>query len=87
MASQDHQVVMYGLSTCGWCAKMKAFLEQEHPDFDLIYVDQLTGEERENALAELRKWNPATTFPTVIVDRENVVIGYQPDRVKGALKE
>jgi glutaredoxin-like protein NrdH len=83
--ADGHQVVMYGLSTCGWCKKMKMFLEDEKVDFDLIYVDQLEGAERNQTIESVRKWNPAVSFPTVVVDDETVIVGYRPDEVKEAL--
>lgn len=80
-----HKVVMYGLTTCGWCKKMRAFLEDEKVAFDLIYVDDLQGTERDLAIEEMRRWNPAVSFPTVVVDGENTIVGYRPDEVREAL--
>ena len=80
-----HRVVMYGLSTCVWCKKMRQFLESEQVEFDIVYVDTLEGAEQETALAEVRKWNPATSFPTVVIDDETSVSGYKPDEVRETL--
>ena len=85
MGSSDHNVVMYGLSTCVWCRKMRQYLESEKVVFDIVYVDELEGEERQSALDVIRKWNPATTFPTVVVDDTRSVNGYKPDEVKEVL--
>ncbi len=85
MGSSDHNVVMYGLSTCVWCKKMREYLESEKVVFDIIYVDELEGEERQSALDVIRKWNPATTFPTLVVDGTRSVNGYKPDEVKEVL--
>jgi len=81
----SHEIVMYGLSTCVWCGKMKEFLEREGVAFDVVYVDELFGEHRDAAVSEVRKWNPAVSFPTVVIDGARSVNGYRPDEVKEIL--
>jgi glutaredoxin len=76
---------MFGLSTCVWCRKMRQFLEGAGVVFEIVYVDELEGAEREAAVAEVRKWNPAVSFPTVVVDDARSVNGYKPDEVKEVL--
>lgn len=81
----EHDVVMYGLSTCVWCKKMREFLESEGVVFELIYVDQLEGAERDEAIGRIRRWNAAVSFPTVVVDDARSINGYKPDEVKEVL--
>ena len=80
-----HSIVMYGLSTCVWCRKMREFLESEGVVFEIVYVDELSGAERDAAVSEVRKWNPAVSFPTVVIDDARSVNGHKPDEVKEAL--
>ena len=79
----SHSIVMYGLSTCVWCRKMRRFLESEV--FEVVYVDELSGAERDAAVSEVRKWNPAVSFPTVVIDGVRSVNGHKPDEVKEVL--
>lgn len=81
----SRNIVMYGLSTCVWCGKMKEFLEREGVVFEVVYVDELSGADRDAAVSEVRKWNPAVSFPTVVIDGVRSVNGYRPDEVKEAL--
>jgi glutaredoxin-like protein NrdH len=81
----DHQVAFYGLSTCMWCRKTRMALEEADVSFDFAYVDLLQGAEREEAVNAVRRWNPAGSYPTVIVDDEKCVVGYNPDKLRGAL--
>jgi glutaredoxin len=83
--ANTHTVVLYGLSTCVWCRKMREYLESEGVAFDIVYVDELSGSERKAALDEVRRWNPSTTFPTVVVDGTRSVNGYKPDEAKEVL--
>ena len=61
-------VMFYGLTTCGWCAKTKKLLDDLGVEYYFKYVDQLKDQEREDALVEISKWNPNTSFPTLIID-------------------
>jgi glutaredoxin len=80
-------IMLYALSTCGWCRKTRELLEQLGVAYDYEYVDQLQGEEREKAVAAVRKWNPAGNFPTVVLDNQRCIIGFQEEALKEALKK
>jgi glutaredoxin-like protein NrdH len=79
------KVVLYALSTCGWCHKTKEFLQQLGVDFDFVYVDMLEGNEREDTLSEVEKWNPRGSFPTLVVRNEKSVVGFQEKEIREAL--
>ena len=81
----EHHTVFYGLSTCVWCKRTRQFLEDQGVTFDYVYVDLLKGWEREEAKDQVRPWNPAVSFPTVIVDDSQCVVGYKPEKLKEAL--
>ena len=81
----QHHAVFYGLSTCIWCKRTRQFLESQGVKFDYVYVDLLQGEEREEAKEQVRRWNASVSFPTVIVDDRQAVVGYKTDRLKEAL--
>ncbi len=84
--SQDkHHVMFYGLSTCVWCRRTRQFLEDQGVAFNFVYVDLIRGKEQEEALAQVGRWNPATSFPTLVIDGERAVIGYRPEEIKEAL--
>jgi glutaredoxin len=78
-------VIFYGLSTCIWCRRTRQFLEEQGVQFDYIYVDLLKGEEKEEVLAQVRRWNPAVSFPTVVINSTQCVVGYNTEALKKAL--
>ncbi len=80
-----HQAVFYGLSTCGWCRRTRKFLEAQDVEFSYVYVDKLQGQERKDAIEQVRCWNSAVSFPTVVVGENQCVIGYKPEKLKEAL--
>jgi glutaredoxin-like protein NrdH len=81
----EHSVMFYGLSTCVWCKRTRKFLEDQEIEFQYIYIDKLRGREREEAIEQVRNWNPSVSFPTVVIGDEQSVIGYKPDKLKEAL--
>ncbi len=84
-AHDEHQVILYALSTCIWCRKTRRLLEDEQVTFDYIYVDLTHGEEREALKEVIRKWNSSISFPTLVIDDEECIVGYKPDKIKETL--
>jgi glutaredoxin len=81
----EHCVVFYGLSTCVWCRRTRRLLEELDVQFDYIYIDLLQGQERKDAIAEVRRWNSAGSFPTLVVDDAASVVGFRSEEIKKAL--
>lgn len=79
------QVMVFALSTCGWCRKTRQFLELNNVTYDFVYVDLAQGAERDEITREMSKWTSRQGFPTTIVNGE-VIIGYDEDKLKKALK-
>ena len=42
-------ILLFALSTCGWCKKTREHLEKLNLEYDYIYVDLTEGEERNEA--------------------------------------
>ena len=79
-------IMLYALSTCGWCAKTRKLLDDLGVEYDYEYVDQLHGENREKAIQEIKNWNPNCSFPTMIINGEYCIVGYKEDEIRRALK-
>ena len=79
------KVRFFALSTCGWCKKTKRFLDAHNVDYEIDYVDLLSRAEKTRVMAEMERWNPRRTFPTVVVDDSEVVIGFKEDRLREVL--
>ena len=70
--------LMYGLSTCGWCAKARQWLDQNAQSYDLVYVDLLEATEKDRVVEELRQCTGHVAFPIVFFGKD-CVVGYRPD--------
>ena len=78
-------VVLYALSTCGWCRKTKDLLNSLGVEYSYMDVDSLAPEVKAKVKEEIRKWNPACSFPTTVVNNETCIRGYNPDQIKEVL--
>lgn len=79
-------LVLYALSTCVWCRMMKNFLGKAGIGYDYVDVDTLGDEDKARALGDLKYWNPKCSFPSLVVNGEKCIIGFNEDNVKEALK-
>ncbi len=83
MAEQNKKVRLYGLSTCPTCKRVKKFFEEKGIKFELIEVDLLDGGEQWLMSKEVKKYNPAETYPTIVI--EEVITNFDEDAIKRAL--
>jgi len=78
-------VVLFALSTCGWCKKTRMLLEDLEVEYDYIYVDLTTGSERDEVVEALGKFNPDVSFPTTVINDTDIIIGFEEEKIKSKL--
>jgi glutaredoxin-like protein NrdH len=78
-------VKLYALSTCPWCKKAKKLFDDLGIEYSFTDVDLLQGEERTQAMAAIRKWNPSGNFPTVVLDNAKCIVGFREDELRAAM--
>ena len=79
-------VILYALSTCGWCRKTKQLLNDLGVEYEYEDVDLLTGDEKEGAINAVKRWNPDCSFPTLVINNSTCIIGYKENEIRDALK-
>lgn len=79
------KVILYALSTCGWCKKTKELLNELNVEFNYIYVDLLDGQERSDIIEQVKKFNKQLSFPTLVIDDEKTIVGFNEEGIKEAL--
>jgi glutaredoxin-like protein NrdH len=79
------EIMLYALSTCPWCRKTKQLLNDQGVEYDFIDVDQTRGQEREDVINAVRKYNPALSFPVIVINGK-AITGFREDEIKEALK-
>lgn len=79
-------IKLYALSTCIHCKNAKQYLDECGITYDCTFVDKLEPEEKKEVMAEVKKHNPALSFPTIVIG-EKVVVGFHKDKIDAAVKE
>jgi glutaredoxin-like protein NrdH len=79
------KVVLYALSTCVWCNKTKKLLTELGVAFSYVYVDLLKGDEKEKVLEEMSRYNSFRSFPTLVIDDQMSIVGYQEWKIREVL--
>jgi glutaredoxin len=78
-------IILYAISTCGWCRKTKELLKSLGVEYRYIDIDLLQGEEKDRVMEELKKHNPMCTAPTVVVNNKECIIGFDEEKIRKVL--
>ena len=79
------KVLLYALSTCGWCRKTKEFLNKLGVEYSYIFVDLLEENDKDKTIEEIKKWNPRCSFPTIVINDRDTIVGFKEEEIKEAL--
>jgi glutaredoxin-like protein NrdH len=75
-------ILLFTLSTCVWCKKTKALLKDLRAEYRYIDVDMLDGESLKNVEKEFKRWNSHESFPTIVLNNERCLIGFQEEELR-----
>jgi glutaredoxin-like protein NrdH len=78
------KVMLYALSTCGWCAKTKDLLRGLGIAFDYTFVDLLEDKEQNEAMDQVEKFNPSGSFPTLVINDRKAIVGFREQEIREA---
>ncbi|HOV62384.1 MAG TPA: glutaredoxin family protein [Spirochaetia bacterium] len=82
----EHDITVYALSTCGFCKRALAFLNDNGVSYRYVYFDKLSEDEK----ASLRKrlmndYKEYLSFPYAIIDDKDVLVGFIEANWRAAL--
>ena len=80
------EILIYALSTCGWCKKTKQFLNDKKIAYSYVDVDLLDDGENTTVMEIIRKWNPSGSFPTIVVNNKKGIRGFNSTELMKALE-
>ena len=66
---------------------VKKLLEDMGVEYYFGDVDLMTVAERTEAMQVVQKWNPGSSFPTMILDDNRCIIGFQENKIKEELSK
>ncbi len=76
------RVVIYALSTCMWCRMTKSLLRELGVAYSFVDVDTLAGADKDAAKAEIKRWNPSGSYPTIVIDDREAISGYDETELR-----
>jgi glutaredoxin-like protein NrdH len=79
-------VMLYALSTCGWCKRTKELLREIGVEFDYTFVDLLEGKEQDIAMDTVERFNPSGSFPTLVIDNKKCIVGFKEQEIREAFR-
>ena len=85
--SKGVDIKIYALSTCPWCKKTKNLLDDMGVEYYFEDVDLLTGKERDTVMETVARWNPSRSFPIVVINNSQCIIGFKEQAIRDALKK
>ncbi len=85
--NNKHKVMLYALSTCGWCKKTKKFLQDKGIGYEYVDVDLCDEKDLDAVREDLKKRGLGMSFPVVIVDDKNNIVGFREDKLNEAFKD
>ena len=78
-------LMLYTLSSCPWCQKTKALLDELGLEYYYEDADLLVDSARHDVMASVEHWNPKRSFPTIVIGNSRCIIGYQENELRKLL--
>ena len=84
--NNKHRVLLYALSTCGWCKKGKQLLRDNNIEFEYVDVDLCNDEDYEWIREDILNRGGRFSFPTIIIDDKILITGLKEDKIRETLE-
>lgn len=73
----ERPLILFALTTCGFCKKARAFLDEQGFAYDFLYMDRLDPTLKKGLKEEFsRRFGKRLTYPTLIVGGEEILTGF-----------
>ena len=80
----EKQPILFALSTCPRCQRMRDFLVEQGINVKVIEIDLLPFEEKQAHIRFVRKVNRRISFPTLVIG-ERTIVGEDYDGTREVL--
>jgi len=85
-SNNKHRVLLYALSTCAWCKRAKKLLKDENIEYEYIDVDLCDETDRNKIQNDIKRRGGRPVYPTIIIDDDILITGFDENRIKEALR-
>ena len=77
----DKELVFLGLSTCGFCKRARAYLEEEGWSYSYVDIDKIEREERMAMKDDVKaRFTPDMLYPFLIIDDSDYLKGFKKEQ-------
>ena len=84
--NNKHHVLVYAISTCGWCKRAKNFLNDSDVEYEYIDIDLCNAKDKEEIKKDITKRGGSLAYPTLIIDGKILLTGAPQDKLKELLE-
>ena len=77
------KIMLYALSTCGWCKKSKRLLLELEVSYQYVDVDLQSNEDQDGIDAILAKYDPNISYSTIVINEDHIIKGFDPVAIRG----
>ena len=83
----NKKIVLYALSTCGWCRRTEKFLKELGVGYDCVEADLVDGKMSAEMEKQVIKWSKKQIYPTIVIDNKEGFLATDLDRVRKVLSK
>lgn len=75
------KLILFSLTTCGFCKRARAYLDSEGWEYDIFFADEMDAKDKKKLKEEFKEHFGATMhFPALIIDEKDFLVGFiRPD--------
>ncbi len=84
--NRKHKVLLYAISTCGWCRRAKQNLKDLEVEYEYIDIDLCSGEDRQEITKDILSRKGILAYPTVVVDGKILLTGPSKEELQEVLE-
>lgn len=84
--NNKHKVLIYSISTCGWCNRAKKFLKDNNVEFEYIDIDLCSMEDKRKIIKDIQSRGGSLAYPTLIIDNKILLTGAPQDKLREILE-
>ena len=66
--NNKHKVLMYAISTCGWCKRAKKMLNDMDVEYEYVDIDLSSWEDKQKIRQDILSRGGRLLYPTIIID-------------------
>lgn len=74
---EDRQLVLFALSTCGFCKRARRFLDDRKLKYKLIYIDEIEIDRKKEIKLDFKnQYNENLRYPALLQNDKLALVGY-----------